>query len=218
MLAARVSVLFAVMLGCLATKPALPHDTSSCAELSNDIARLECYDSLQERSAAENELPHDKKTRTDQKMADVHANWERQEERDAISDRRNVSYFALPTEDQRNRVGGSRTVFLQLRCSDNVTAVALFFDDDQRQERLRLAVRLDNRDAEEATWSVSSNRQAAGLWRGNEAIPFIRSLIGTEQLGVRVFLDNSTDTYIFRTTNIRSYAADIADACNWTRE
>lgn len=186
-------------------------DWSSCVQIGNDIARLACFD----REAIGLEGPIERTAQLPEEDNSEFVNWEKREEQDPISDRRNVSYFGIPTEPQFSRFGTEKSIFLQLRCFDNTTSVVLYFDEFQRRDTVQVTVRNDDEAAREQNWGRSSNRKAAGKWEGATAIPFIRSLIGTTKLVMRARLDDGQETYVFDTRLADVYAADIAEACNW---
>ncbi len=214
-LALLLSVLLALPLLAVADQSGIVE----CRKVENALERLVCYDEIviQDNETVEDAVDQAISTLSEPEteLATGLSEWERREERDPISDRKNISFFAEPTGPHFNLFGGEKTVFLQLRCFDNTTAVVLFFDDFQIQDRLRLAVRIDENEPVDANWSLASNRQAAGLWSGSESIPFIKSLRDAKLITIRAFLEDGAETYQFESKNINAYASELSEACDW---
>ena len=91
-------------------------DLQRCVAIENDIARLECFDTQAQELSSSTDSPVALEAESDAPGSEASgfAAWEKDEERDPISDRRNVSYFAEPTEPQYNQFNMRKTVFLQL--------------------------------------------------------------------------------------------------------
>lgn len=80
----------------------------------------------------------------------------------------------------------------------------------------RVETRIDDAASRSRSWSISTDSTSAGLWNGGASVPFIKSLVGADQLVVRVVpYSESAVTATFAVAGLQPHAKTIADACGW---
>lgn len=142
--------------------------------------------------------------------------WFASDETDPITDQKNVFRTKLPQETPRNKFGGEKSVSLMARCVRNTTSLIISFDSYQIKDRIPVTWRFDDTSPQSGRWSVSTSRQAAGLWNGSSAIPFIRQMMQAQKLVLRLSLDDGTETYTFDLSGAPEQLSPLAQACNWS--
>lgn len=105
---------------------------------------------------------------------------------------------------------------LYIRCHENVTAVLIDFGALITTDRTSLRLRIGERPPRTAVWRMSTDYEAAGLWRGGEAIPFVKSLLGQPRLLVEVTPHSeSTKLVEFDLTGIGEAVKPVREECGW---
>jgi type VI secretion system protein VasI len=133
-----------------------------------------------------------------------------------IDDSRSVFVQLSATTPVYYSYGRSHVPMLTLRCSEGTTAAYIDWGEFLGSDDLPVEVRVDSSAARERRWDISSDNQAAGLWYGGTAIPFIQSLIDSNKLVVRLTpYSESPVTATFVTTGFRQHASQLAQACGW---
>lgn len=182
-------------------------DAQACTSLADSLQRLTCFDRV---------FPKEGVTTASSEGASEPAltAWEVRRERSAIDDSPSVFATLLPSETSSSGLA-NRGLAMMARCSENRTAFLIhtdmFMTDDPQ-----VTVRLGDAPAETTHWSRSSNYQAAGLWSGATAIPFLKKLKNGQRMVVRVESRERQDA-IFNLANVEEVVAEIAAACSWAK-
>jgi len=204
---------------CVASSAVSAQVASECKSVESVLDRLACFDGAYSDFESEEVVVQGgigESVEPPTISPEVDLAWEVREERDPITDRRNVSYLTTPTEKQYNVFGGEKRVALQLRCWSNTTAAIVYFDEFQvRLDEIDITVRKDREAPVEMEWAISTSKKSAGLWLGRDAIPFIKSLEGGSELVMRLKLEDGTDTYTFNIEPVGQYIAELGQACEW---
>jgi type VI secretion system protein VasI len=119
-------------------------------------------------------------------------------------------------DELQSNVGSSYRAWLYLRCRENatsafVTAEQWFLTGDQ----VSIAYRVDKEKPQAQTWARSTNYNAAGIWDGARAIPFIKSLLGHETLVVRVTSRDGVKESAFNIAGLEVHVGPLKQACKW---
>ncbi len=104
---------------------------------------------------------------------------------------------------------------LLIRCRENVTSLYIsanwFLSDN-----VPVTYRLDKEKPVSQSWPGSTDRKAVGLWSGDRAIPFIKSLLGRETLLVRVTpFREAPKEMAFNIVGTETAIEPLRKACKW---
>lgn len=137
--------------------------------------------------------------------------------------------------EEASRMDGSATVFMSLSADEPVptsygtmTRPSLHIRCRERATNLFIAgewflgndvpvmFRLDKDKPVQQTWQASSDSKAAGLWNGGTSIPFIKAMLGREQLLVRVtpYRDGPREM-AFSIGGLAKAVEPLRKACGW---
>lgn len=147
--------------------------------------------------------------------AAVQSDWEITEETDDITDQANVYAFLKSSKGVADDYGNLSHPTLVLRCQRDTTSVYFVFSHFEVNDTMQLSFRLDQAKHQVRTLSTSSNHKAAGLWRGNAAIPFVKQLRGASVLHARLQGRSETLTLEYDLSGIETVLEKVSDACNW---
>ncbi|MET4636188.1 hypothetical protein ABIE08_004146 [Kaistia defluvii] len=83
-------------------------------------------------------------------------------------------------------------------------------------DQTRVEWRIDDFGRKTGAWQISSDHEAAGLWNGANAIPFIRTLLNREVLAMRVvpYGESPVET-VFQIAGLQDKIAELQAACSW---
>lgn len=105
---------------------------------------------------------------------------------------------------------------LFIRCMENTTALFIDYGFYLTIGELRVTSRVDKEPARTLQWRTSTDHEAVGLWRGGSSIPFIKSLIGKEQLFVRLTpWGEAPVSTTFSLVGLDEKIGEVAEACGW---
>jgi len=142
--------------------------------------------------------------------------WLVKEERSPLDDSRTVHVLTEALRPTVGPLGLPVTPTLRLRCQENETNLFVDWSTFIDNESTTVTYRVDKLPAEKDEWRVSTNFQAVGLWKGNEAIPFISGLFGHATLVLQITpYGENTQTTLFNIQGIEAAVAPLAEACNW---
>jgi type VI secretion system protein VasI len=107
-----------------------------------------------------------------------------------------------------------------LRCQRNETNLYVIVGDYLGSDgRKSVTYRFGEEAAQKASWSVSTDNDAVGLWSGGQAIPFMKRLLAVDRFVFNITPYNSAPvTAVFKTAGLRDKLAELAAACNWSIE
>ena len=139
-----------------------------CAAIEGSFKRLDCYDALA-REYGPCHAP-----RLSQSPA---GKWKVEQRASGISGGTDVFMVVKAVERIPGENGEVRPV-LVVRCQDNNTAVIFNFARFIEQSRAEAALRIDDGAVMAASLKMSASGKAFGFWQGEEAIPFVKRLLG----------------------------------------
>jgi type VI secretion system protein VasI len=197
-----------IMALCFSSQSATADDIAECAQLSNDLDRLACYDIVSGRTPEAQEVETD-------------TAWDVRTETSAFDDTTSV-YMSVESEEVLTcgrGLSAPRNATLMLRCSENTTAMYLSTDCHLASGHGgygNIDLRIDDSPAFELAFEASTNNSALGLWNGGRSIGPIKRLIGADQLLMRFtpYAENA-QTVTFPISGLEEAIAPLREACNW---
>lgn len=203
----------------IAAAPATALDIQTlneCAALSDDEARLACFDNAL-ADAEETDAGSGSETMEAEQPVDSSA-WDVTTEISRIDDSTKVFLTTPALEINRGRFGNGVRFVMLIACRENSTNLWFhfggFFMSDYQHGRI--TYRIDDQPAQTKRFRESNNNEALGLWSGNTAIPFIKSLFGAERLFIRATPHSESAVEAeFDIAGLESVIEPLRDACNW---
>ena len=108
---------------------------------------------------------------------------------------------------------------LAIRCQEDTTSIYINFGTFLDTDDMRVEYRIDSEAAQSATWYISTNYEAVGLWRGGQSIPFIRRLLDKDRFLFRLTpYGENTVVAKFSIAGLRDEAEELAEACHWSMD
>jgi type VI secretion system protein VasI len=188
--------------------PAAPAqaDPIACSRIENDADRLRCFDRA---------FP-----RTVQPTGDSMASWSLKSSPSLLANRTDRS---LTTESEQNiqcRWIKPRPVRLTIACTRNVTSISLetgcFMTSSQYRSYGDVTFSLDETEPGVASMAAGPDNRSLGLWTGDQAIPFVKSMLGKSRLTVRMTpLGDDPITAAFDIRGIDEAIAPLRAECGW---
>ncbi|MDW3118012.1 type VI secretion system-associated protein TagO [Roseovarius sp.] len=177
-----------------------------CTALSEDTARLACYDAA-----------HGVETTEDQGDAADTGAWIIEREKNALTDREDVFVGIRASETAQCGYQSIRPT-LYLRCMDNTTAALLvtdfFMADIQGFGKVRY--RVDGGSMKSWNFEERTDNMALGLWTFGRSTPFIRDLLGGETLIMEYTPFNDIPKQsTFDISGVDEAIAPMREACGW---
>lgn len=178
-----------------------------CTGIVDDNARLACYD----LAFGAKDTTRDQRNEFGQ--------WNKRVETSDMTDEKNVFLSLSSSNNIRGRYGKSGPAQLYFRCMENTTAVLVILNENFLSDIQGYGVvqyRLDKEPMNKIRMSASTDNEALGLWRGNQAIPFIKSVLDNKQLIIRATPYNeSAVTATFDIRGIEAAIVELRETCNW---
>ena len=176
-----------------------------CAAIAGSFKRLDCYDALARDygpAAPAAEAPPAGKWKVEQRAS-------------GIGDGVDV-YMVLQAVEKIPGEDGEVRPALALRCEDNNTAVIFSFARFIEQSRAEAALRIDDGAVLTASLKMSDSGKAFGFWNGDEAIPFLKRLLGGKRLLVQVTPFGARPVLAeFPIIGLDEAVAPLRKACGW---
>jgi len=179
---------------------------ADCAAISGSFKRLDCYDALARQQ----------KPGTSPDGAPPAGQWKVEEHTSSgISGGRDVFMVVQAVENIPGEDGEVRPV-LVVRCQDRNTAVIFNFGRFIEQSRADAALRIDDGAVMGASLKMSSSGKAFGYWQGEEAIPFVKRLLGGKRLLVQVTPFGANPVLAeFPVEGFNEAVSPLRKACGW---
>lgn len=179
---------------------------ADCAAIPGSFKRLDCYDALarQQKPAAS------------PAGAPPAGQWKVEEHTSSgISGGTDVFMVVQAIENIPGENGEVRPV-LVVRCQDLNTAVIFNFGRFIEQSRAEAALRIDDGAVMGVSLKMSASGKAFGYWQGEEAIPFVKRLLGGKRLLVQVTPFGANPVLAeFPVEGINEAVAPLRKACGW---
>lgn len=178
---------------------------AECAVIKGSFKRLDCYDALAREygpAALEAEVT-------------LAGKWKVEQRASGISGGTDVFMVVKAVERIPGENGEVRPV-LVVRCQDNNTAVIFNFARFIEQSRAEAALRIDDGAIMAASLKMSASGKAFGYWQGEEAIPFVKRLLGGKRLLVEVAPFGARPVLAeFPVEGLDKAVAPLREACGW---
>lgn len=178
----------------------------SCARIEDGDSRLVCYDSV---FRVKRESP----------VGQTLGDWLVSTTTSRLDDSTNVVMTLSSMDSLPPRFGRAGKAQVYIRCMENTTAIYFVWNDHflaDIQGYGEVTYRKDNEPAKKHSMQVSTDNKALGLWRGGNAIPFIRSLFGGENLLVQITpFNESRMNADFRIAGLEDAIGPLREGCNW---
>lgn len=176
-----------------------------CAAIAGSFKRLDCYDALAREYGA---------TQSKGETTSAGA-WKVEQLDSGISGAANV-YLVVKAVEKIQGDDGEVRPTLVVRCEDNITAVIFHFARFIDHSRAESAMRIDDGVVMGASLKMSGSGKAFGYWRGDQAIPFIKSLLGGKRLLVEVAPFNARAVLAeFPIEGVDEAVKPLRKACGW---
>jgi len=154
-------------------------------------------------------------------LAQDYGNWRKSERTSEMDDFKNV-YFSVRADEDIPRSHGMGTVrpTLLIRCMENRTTIYVnwgrYITTGGVYINHQVRYRIDDRDPVQANWSISTNFESTGEWRGR-GISLLRSMKGATRFLVETtpYGENSV-LASFDVTGFDAAAAEVAERCHWS--
>lgn len=192
-------------------------DPAECAKMTNDTARLVCYDmtfrgnapAFTAQKPSPQSPPSPKKSK-----------WEINVKKSDFEDTQDVYMSVKSTKPvQCRKYGTAGYVNLHIRCLENTTSIYFAGDCHLTSGHGgygRVDVRVDERKPTTVSMDESTDNQALGLWRGGSAIPFIKRIISAEKLLLRFTpFGMSPVTAEFNIHGLEAEIGQLRKQCSW---
>lgn len=182
-------------------------DAAQCTAITDDTARLACYDRETGRRAAP-------------QTSAAPGEWSRQSAPSLLAGHTN-HVISLSSEATIScRWSSPRPVKLNIRCKDNVTAIGFetgcYMTSSQYRSYGYVTYQLDEQRPRIAHMVASPDNHALGFWSGDAAIPYIRELLGRSRLSVRMTpYAEDPIAASFDLRNLEEAIKPVRQECGW---
>lgn len=219
-------------------------DFLECLEIEDEVDRLRCYDAHAEASAAEvsaEAAAADAEAAAATALAEAAAaeaaaleeaptaesvepvvdtgNWGISVDQSPLTDDKTVILRVTSENTIRGRYGSSGRGFLLIRCMENTTSAYIGFNDQfmsDIQGYGRVEYRIDDDTMRRINMSASTDNMVLGLWNGGRSIPWVKQLIGHDQLIVRATpFNESASTMTFDISGLDQAITELRQTCSW---
>jgi len=182
---------------------------NNCTGLSNDVARLSCFDAIYPPGSP---TPEHEPVGT--------GNWLISSDTSTLTDEKNVFLQLSSEEPIPSRYGGNAFPGgLIIRCMENTTAVVFRFNGRfmaDIQGYGRIEYRLDDLQMARINTTESTDNKALGLWSGGRSIPFIKKMLAHDRMIIRATPFNESQiTLTYNISGLGNAIAELRETCHW---
>lgn len=149
------------------------------------------------------------------------AEWSERIDRNRITDTEDV-YLGLDSEPYFRKYdrGSAR---LTIRCRENTTALTMNFgeyvgDDSSSPyaDYKNVTLRIDDQEPIVRRMDTATNNEAVGFWNGGQSIPFIKQMLGADELVVRITpYGENTREVVFPIAGLEFFIDPVRENCGW---
>lgn len=149
------------------------------------------------------------------------AHWESTTSTNQMSDTTDI-YLRVKSNAYYRKFGPGHAE-LTIRCKEDTTALVLNFGEYLGDDSLsvyedwkNVTMRLDKNPPVTRRMDVATNNEAVGFWNGGQSIPFIKKMLGAEQLVVRItpYGENSREM-VFPVSGLEHFIEPLRRNCGW---
>jgi type VI secretion system protein VasI len=193
----------------------------ACALIPSDEVRLACYDKIFANESGEDEGAPDSSDveKEEPTPKDIVSSWVTRSTKSEIDDSQTVILRTRNIETVYNEYGREEPITLIIRCMENTTSMYLSFDRffvADHQGAGDVTFRVDDNKAFTRSLRESTDNHALGLWRGGNAIPFVKRIMGGDKLVVRARpYSGSYFTTSFDIAGLDQAIQPLREACHW---
>jgi len=191
----------------------------ACHQLSNDIARLGCYDEATLFGATK----EDKEIENGNQLSEntptaVDSKWVVSSETSPIDDTTNVALRLDSDDNIRSRFGSPGPMSLHIQCRENTTMLyvhfnGLFMSDHQHGT---VTFRLGGKKAQRKQMRESNDHSALGLWNGGASIPFVKEMFGNDKLLIQATPHSESAVLAnFTISGLEEEIEPLRKSCGW---
>lgn len=185
--------------------PLVAQDVSHCVRIDDPDTRLNCFDDAFVETEVQQPLSQ--------------SDWSVRVDKSALDDSKTV-VLTLTSKDQFwNQYGQLKRGTLIIRCMENTTSLYTVWGDHFMSDNGnsgRVDYRVDAKKASRVSMRESTDNKALGLWSGGQSIPFIKKLLGAEQLYIRATpFSESAVEMAFNVTGLEKAIEPLREACGW---
>lgn len=194
-----------IFAGTILTGPSAAQDVSHCVGIDDPDTRLSCYDDAFVKTEVKETLPQ--------------SEWFVKVDQSALDDSKTV-ILTLDSKTQfYDQYGQLKNGTLIIRCMENTTSLYIIwgghFMSDSRNGG-RVDYRVDDKKASRVNMVESNDNKALGLWNGGKSIPFIKKLLGANQLYVRATpFSESAVQMSFNIAALDKAIEPLRETCKW---
>ncbi|AJY46896.1 type VI secretion system-associated protein TagO [Martelella endophytica] len=196
-------------------------DPAECHNQDTDRARLICYDHVTGYEAsAEPGAPIsgdelDKNlAKTADKVKKLGLQWRVRETKSKLDERHDVFLTTLSSNTQPNQIGQYEHASLTVRCMENTTSV-LFGLPQYISDSQTVRYRLDDDPVRSIWMDPMRGGDGAGVWTGAKAIPFIKQMLGKNELILSFKAYSRGLEFTFPIYGLKGHINQVAEACKW---
>ncbi|MDP2495878.1 type VI secretion system-associated protein TagO [Shimia thalassica] len=182
---------------------------SECLAIDNDLDRLACYDRESGRTPVTDVLENTPAT----------GNWNIRTKTSDFKDTTDVYMTVESSEAVSCRsYGNANRITLMVRCLENTTSIFFYgdchFADHNGYDKVEY--RIDDNPAGSRRFDSSTDSKALGLWNGGSSIPFVKKLIGADELLLRATpFSESPITMKFNIVGLDEAIKPLRKECGW---
>lgn len=204
------ALIYSAILSCALATPVSSHEMtgSACHALTDDAKRLDCYDRRTGRASEEAE------TAEEQANTQSGDHWWFSEEESALDSRKDVWLRVTSSNSEPDNIGGLRNAYLWVRCMENRTNLFITFDR-YTSDNQNVKYRLDEGAVKKQWMETMNGGDGIGIWSGGRAIPFIKSMLGKDEMVVSYDTYSALVEFKFDISGLNNRIAPLAEACSW---
>ena len=178
----------------------------ACSAVPDSAERLECFEArvkeYKEGGTVEAEA------------GATGSQWVVQRESSALDGRKDVFITTTSENLQPNAIGSPEKGGMAIRCMKNTTTV-LFFHEIYFNDGKTISYRVGSGPVKKIYTQATQGGGGLGIGGGAKSIPFIREMIGKDELAVELKGYDQNVELVFDISGLDQHIGELAEACNW---
>ncbi len=177
----------------------------ACTHAYSEMARLDCYDE-------QFDSPESRRAQFGRWVVHIDSS--------VMTDQKSVFARIESLEPVPSQYNGSDSpARVTLRCLENTTSVIITMNDNflaDIQGYGKVEYRIDRGKLNSVRMKESTDNKALGLWKGRQAIPFIKRLIGSQELILRITPYSQSPVIVtFPIEQVENAVQELRQECGW---